>query len=75
MDIGAKEAIHKLVWDLAAEEGKSIVLISSDLPEMVYLARRILVFRDFEVVAEIDDLNDHARTYEDVSEQIGKYLV
>lgn len=75
VDIGAKEAIHKIVWDLADQEGKSIVLISSDLPEMVYLARRILVFRDFEVVAEIDDLNDHARTYEDVSEQIGRYLV
>ena len=54
VDIGAKEAIHRLVWNLAHDEGKSIVLISSDLPEMVYLARRILVFRDFEVVAEID---------------------
>ena len=75
VDIGAKEAIHRLVWDLAHDEGKSIVLISSDLPEMVYLARRILVFRDFEIVAEIDDLNDHARSYEDVSEQVGQALV
>ena len=75
VDIGAKEAIHKIVWDLAHDEGKSIVLISSDLPEMVYLARRILVFRDFEIVAEIDDLTDHARTAEDVSEQVGQALV
>jgi ribose transport system ATP-binding protein len=75
VDIGAKEAIHRIIWDLAHDEGKSIVLISSDLPEMVYLARRILVFRDFQVVAEIDDLNEHARTYEDVSEQVGRYLV
>ncbi len=75
VDIGAKEAIHKLVWGLAHDEGKSIVLISSDLPEMVRLARRILVFRDFGIVAEIDDLNERPRTYEDVSEQIGRYLV
>jgi ribose transport system ATP-binding protein len=74
VDIGAKEAIHQLIWDLAKKEGKSIILISSDLPEMVHLARRILVFRKFHVVGEITDLNERPRTYDDVSIEIGKYL-
>jgi ribose transport system ATP-binding protein len=75
VDIGAKEAIHKIIWGLARQEGKSVVLISSDLPEMVYLARRILVFRGYRVVAEIDDLNERPRTYDEISRQIGRYLV
>jgi ribose transport system ATP-binding protein len=74
VDIGAKEAIHQLIWDLAKNEGKSIILISSDLPEMVHLARRILVFRKFHVVGEITGLNDRPRTYDDVSAEIGHYL-
>jgi ribose transport system ATP-binding protein len=74
VDIGAKEAIHQLIWDLAKNEGKSIILISSDLPEMVHLARRILVFRKFRVVGEITELNERPRTYDDVSVEIGKYL-
>jgi ribose transport system ATP-binding protein len=74
VDIGAKEAIHQLIWDLAKKEGKSIILISSDLPEMVHLARRILVFRKFHVVGEITELNERPRTYDDVSIEIGRYL-
>ncbi len=74
VDIGAKEAIHQLIWNLAKNEGKSIILISSDLPEMVHLARRILVFRKFHVVGEIDGLNEHPRSYDEVSSEIGRYL-
>ena len=74
VDVGAKEAIHKLIWDLAKQDGKSIILISSDLPEMVHLARRILVFRKFRVVGEVSGLNDHPKTYDEVSAEIGRYL-
>lgn len=74
VDIGAKEAIHQLIWDLAQNEGKSIILISSDLPEMVHLARRILVFRKFQIVGEIAELNERPRAYDEVSVEIGKYL-
>jgi ribose transport system ATP-binding protein len=74
VDVGAKEAIHKLIWDLAKQDGKSIILISSDLPEMVHLARRILVFRKFRVVGEVSGLNEHPRTYDEVSAEIGQYL-
>ncbi len=74
VDIGAKEAIHQLIWDLAKNEGKSIILISSDLPEMVHLARRILVFRRFRIVGEIAELNERRRAYDEVSVEIGRYL-
>ena len=74
VDIGAKEYIHQLIWNLAKVEGKSIILISSDMPEIITVARRILVFKSFEIVGEIDDLNDPATTYEHVSQQIGHYL-
>ena len=30
VDVGAKESIHELIWDLAKKEGKSIIVISSD---------------------------------------------
>jgi len=35
-----------LIWDLANKEKKSIILISSDMPEIIKLASRILVFKD-----------------------------
>ena len=34
VDVGAKEYIHDLIWRMAKDEGKSIILISSDLPEL-----------------------------------------
>jgi ribose transport system ATP-binding protein len=74
VDIGAKEAIHRLIWDLAKKDGKSIILISSDLPEMVNLARRILVFRRFQIVGEVTGLNERPRSYDEVSAEIGRYL-
>lgn len=72
--MGAKKYIHELIWSLAKEEGKSIILISSDMPEMITLARRILVFKDQKVVGEIDGLNDKEHSYEEVSMEIGKLM-
>jgi ribose transport system ATP-binding protein len=75
VDIGAKEFIHDIIWNLAKEYRKSIILISSDMPELVKLARRICVFRDGHIVGEIDGLNDGVeKSYREVSAQIGKYL-
>jgi ribose transport system ATP-binding protein len=74
VDIGAKEYIHKLIWDLAKNEGKSIILISSDMPELCTLARRILVFKEFKIVGELDDMNDKVCSYDDLSCRIGCHL-
>lgn len=74
VDVGAKKYIHDLIWELAEKEGKSIILISSDMPEMITLARRILVFKDQKIVGEIDDLNKNVRSYEEVSGEIGALM-
>jgi ABC-type sugar transport system ATPase subunit len=52
VDVGAKAEIHNLVRQLAAE-GKAVLLISSDLPELLALATRILVMREGRVVGEL----------------------
>jgi len=54
IDIKTKYEIHRLIWDLA-EQGISIILISSDMPEMIRLADRILVFRLGRIVAEVEN--------------------
>ena len=59
---------------MAKEDGKTIILISSDMTEMITLARRILVFRDFHIVDEITGLNDEEYSYQDISERIGQAI-
>lgn len=74
VDVGAKKYIHDLIWNLAKEEGKSIILISSDMPELITLARRILVFKDQKITGEIDNLNTVAKNHEEVSGEIGTLM-
>lgn len=52
VDVGAKAEIHMLIQELAAQ-GKGVLLISSDLPELLGLATRILVFREGKLVGEV----------------------
>ena len=75
VDIGAKEYIHQLIWNLAEKQQKSIILISSDLPEIVKIARRILVFREGKIVGELDNLSGDPLDSEPVSREIGSLLV
>ena len=49
VDVGAKAEIHALIGRLAAE-GTGVLLISSELPELVALSTRILVLRDGRLV-------------------------
>ncbi|HEY0865884.1 MAG TPA: ATP-binding cassette domain-containing protein [Fimbriimonas sp.] len=53
VDVAAKAQIHQLVCDLAAR-GKAILLISSELPEVMAVSDRILVMAEGKVTAEID---------------------
>ena len=75
VDVGAKDQIHKLIWDLARTGRKGIILISSDMREIVKVASRILVFRDHRIVAELKDIDDAGKTYDSVSSEIGKHLI
>ncbi|MFQ5505275.1 MAG: sugar ABC transporter ATP-binding protein [Planctomycetota bacterium] len=52
VDVGAKAAIHALLCELA-EKGLGILLVSSELPELLHLSTRILVMRGGRLVAEV----------------------
>lgn len=52
VDIGAKVIIHNTIEDLA-KEGKTIILISSDLPELVGLSHRVMVMRQGHFIREM----------------------
>ncbi len=52
IDIGAKVEVHRLISELAAS-GLAIILISSDLPEILAMSDRIIVLHEGRVTAEI----------------------
>jgi ABC-type sugar transport system ATPase subunit len=54
VDVGATAAIYDLIVSLAAK-GMAVLLISSELEEVVGLAHRVLVMRGGEIVKEVSD--------------------
>ncbi len=52
IDIGAKAEIYGLIERLAAE-GKSVIVVSSELPELLRLSDRVLVMRQGRIAAEL----------------------
>ena len=54
IDIGTKTEIQKLVLKLA-DEGKSLIFISSEIEEMLRTCNRMAVLRDGQKVGEIDE--------------------
>lgn len=52
IDVGAKAEIYQLLDELASE-GKAILMISSELPELIGLCGRILVMREGHLVGEL----------------------
>jgi rhamnose transport system ATP-binding protein len=53
VDVGAKAEIHRLIVDLAAE-GLAIVMISSEMPEILGMSDRIAVMRGGTIVGRLD---------------------
>ena len=52
VDVGAKAAIHALI-DTLASQGLAVMLISSELPEVINISTRILVMRDGNLAGEL----------------------
>jgi len=52
VDVGAKAEIHHLLDELACQ-GLAIIVISSELPEVMNLSRRILVMRQGALAGEL----------------------
>ncbi|MBK2125190.1 sugar ABC transporter ATP-binding protein [Fangia hongkongensis] len=53
VDVGAKHEIYRLIYQLKSK-GISILLISSEMPEVVGLSDRMLVMRDKKIVTTLD---------------------
>jgi len=52
VDVGAKAEIHRLLDELACD-GRALLVVSSELPELIALCGRILVMRAGRIVAEV----------------------
>ncbi|MFN8220038.1 MAG: sugar ABC transporter ATP-binding protein [Fimbriimonadales bacterium] len=52
VDVGAKHEVHAIVRELAAQ-GMGVLMISSDLPEVLALSDRVVVMRQGRVAAEL----------------------
>jgi ABC-type sugar transport system ATPase subunit len=61
VDVGAKAEIHRLIRDLAAR-GNAVLLISSELPEVIAISHRILVMRQGQLITEVS----HAQATQEV---------
>ncbi|MGC8787300.1 MAG: sugar ABC transporter ATP-binding protein, partial [Anaerolineae bacterium] len=53
IDVGAKVEVHRLMSHLA-REGACVIMISSELPEILGMSDRILVMREGRIVAQLD---------------------
>lgn len=53
IDVQSKYEIREIVQRLADEEGLGVIFISSELPELLEIADRILIMNDFHIAAEV----------------------
>ena len=54
IDVGAKSEIYEIIRKMC-DEGKAIIMISSDMPELLSVCDRIIVFREGEISGEMDN--------------------
>jgi rhamnose transport system ATP-binding protein len=53
IDVGTKAEVHRLLSELAAD-GLAVLMISSDLPEVLGMADRVLVMHEGRLAASLD---------------------
>jgi len=53
IDVGAKSEIYRLLNELA-QKGKSIIMISSELPEILRMSHRVVVMCEGRITGELD---------------------
>ncbi len=58
VDVGAKSEIYKIIEKLVESRQMSVIMISSELPELIGLSTRVLVVRDGTIVHQIKDTNE-----------------
>ena len=52
IDIGSKAAVHAFMAELAAQ-GLSVIMVSSEIPEVLGMSDRVIVMREGRIVAEV----------------------
>jgi methyl-galactoside transport system ATP-binding protein/inositol transport system ATP-binding protein len=57
IDVGAKAEIHRLITNLAGQ-GKSIIMVSSELPEVMGMSDRIVIMHEGKVTGIVDNTKD-----------------
>ena len=70
IDVGAKYEIYQLIIDLA-NEGKGVIMVSSEMPELLGVCDRILVMSGGQVAGEVDARNT---TQEEILTLAAKYV-
>lgn len=53
IDIGSKAAVHEFMAELASQ-GLSVIMVSSEIPEVIGMSDRVIVMRDGRIVAELE---------------------
>ncbi|MDR7273664.1 sugar ABC transporter ATP-binding protein [Catenuloplanes atrovinosus] len=71
IDVGTKAEVHRLMSQLAAD-GMAVVMVSSELPEVLGMADRVLVLREGHLVAEIsrEDATEESVMYAAMGQQV-----
>ena len=52
IDIGSKAAVHEFMAELAAE-GLAVIMVSSEIPEILGMSDRVIVMREGRIAAEL----------------------
>lgn len=60
VDVGSKQEIYKVMVDLLKED-KAILMVSSDMPEVISMSDRVIVFKQGEIAGELtgEDITEH----------------
>lgn len=61
IDVGAKSEIHKIITNLAGQ-GKSIIMVSSELPEVMGMSDRIMVMHEGKLTGILENTKDLTQT-------------
>ena len=70
IDVGAKYEIYQLIIDLA-NKGKTVIMVSSEMPELLGVCDRIVVMSGGRVAGEVDAANT---TQEEIMTLAAKYV-
>jgi ribose transport system ATP-binding protein len=64
VDIGTKEQIYRFIASLA-EQGRSVIVISSEMQELIGLCHRVIVMRNGRIAGEVEqaDLSEDSIVY------------